>query len=298
MARRVAAPSAPVEEEVKAPARRAAPVKESTSRAVVNWEEQMEKDAQVAAEMEKNTGGGQFFSVRGGQLSFNGATLPGNEMIAVVVDSIFENAFYEGKFDPDSPTPPTCFAFDRVEEDLKPHEVVFQHEQAQNETCHGCPMNQWASADTGRGKACKNARRLALISAGQVNQKTGDYELEDEEGAFAKAPMGFLKVPVTSVAAWGSMVKQVAGTFKRPPHGIYMHVKVVPDAKTQFKVQFTPLDKLPNEVMAAVMARREEAMATIEQPYNLDQEPAAAPAKTSARGRTPPPVKRGGAKKF
>ena len=56
--------------------------------AVANWDEELAKQAQVAAAVEANTGSGQFFSVRGGILQFDGAPLPGNQAAVVIVDSI------------------------------------------------------------------------------------------------------------------------------------------------------------------------------------------------------------------
>lgn len=240
--------------------------------ALANWDEEMAKQAQVAADMEASTAGGQFFSLRGGQLTFNDAPLPGNQMAVVVLDSVMENVYYEGKFDPDDITGPACYAFGRDEKTIKPHTAVAE---PQHETCAGCPQNEWGSADTGRGKACANRRRLALIPAGAFNTATGKFEPVLEPEHYETAQIAYLKLPVTSVKGYAAVVKQVAAALKRPPHGVFMKFKVVPDAKSQFRVLVEPLQQVPNELLGVIMARHDEAKNSIEFPYAVAEEGAA-----------------------
>lgn len=223
---------------------------------IINWEEELARQADVAAGMEAHTGGGQFFSVRGGMLQFDGAPLPGNQACVVIVDSVFENVFYEGAYDPDSPQAPTCFAFGRDEEEMAPSEVVDKTPEfkPQSDRCRGCPQNEFGTARVGKGKACRNTRRLALIPAGSYDSK-GNLTIFDDEEHFRKTPLAFMKLPVTSVKGYATFVKQVAGALRRPPHGIITRVFVQPDAKTQFKVLFEALQLVPNELMGAVMQR-------------------------------------------
>lgn len=253
----------------------------STSTEVANWDEELAKAASASAAMEAASGGGTFFSLKGGQLAFDGANFPNNEMAVVILDSIFENIFYEGKYDPNNLTPPTCYAFGR-DDSIAPHPDVFAHKQEQNDVCAGCVRNQWGSADTGRGKACRNSRRLALISAGTFN-KNGVFEPYESEDDFKSSSIGYLKLPVTSIKAYAGFVKQVASLMSRPPFGIFTKIKVIPDSATQFKVMFEALDKVPNHLMPLIMKRNKEAMGAIEFPYNLDAE--AAPPQAPARGR-------------
>lgn len=239
--------------------------------AVANWDEQMARDAEVAAAMEANAGGGQFFSVKGGVLTFGDIAVPNNTMGVIIVDSILENVFFADEYDPENPAPPVCFAFSREESEMAPHETVVAHDQAQNDQCAGCPMNAWGTADKGRGKACRNTRRLAMIPAGEFDEK-GNFKAFTDAEHFEKAPIGFMKLPVTSVKGYASYVKQISAALKRPPYGVFTKVKVVPDAKTQFKVDVTPIDKVPAFLSEAINARRAEAALSIDQPYNLDGE--------------------------
>jgi hypothetical protein len=73
----------------------------STGKALANWREEAAQSAKahVASEETAASGGGRFFSLRAGQLSFDDAPLPGNQMACVVLDSLMENVYYEGAFD-------------------------------------------------------------------------------------------------------------------------------------------------------------------------------------------------------
>lgn len=246
-----------------------------TSGALIKWEEELAKQAEIAAGMEANTGGGQFFSLRGGILSWQDAPLPNNQMAVIILDSIFETAYYEGKYDPDTPQSPTAFAFGRDEKTMTWHEN--SHPDFAGKLCCESEVCQWGSADTGRGKAARETRRLAMIPAGTFNQ-AGKFELFEEEEHFASAAIGFMKLPVTSVKGYASFVKQVAGALRRPPFGIVTKVKVIPDPKTQFKVTFEPIMNIPDELMGTIMKRHEEAKSIIDFPYppydDEEQEPA------------------------
>lgn len=266
--------------------------KASQTTAVTNWDEELARQAEVAAAMEANTGGGNYFSLKGGILALNDQAIPNNQMAVIILDSILENVFYEGAYNPDVQMPPTCFAFGRDDTTIAPHANVVERGQGQNEQCTGCPMNVFGTADTGRGKACRNTRRLGMIPAGDLDLAGKFTQFTDEEH-FTTATAAFMKLPVTSVKGYATFVKQLSGALKRPPHGIFTKVKVIPDAKTQFRVIFEPIAVVPNNLMAIVMKRNQEVKAVIEQPYNLDVE--AQPEKPAAKAKPAnvrPPVKK------
>lgn len=265
-----------------------AAVKTQTT-AVANWEQEMERQAEIAAGMAASTGGAQFFSVRAGQLSFDGAPVPGNQMGVVILDWILENVFYEGEFDANNPTPPTCFAYGR-DAAMAPHKVVFEAGQQQHETCRGCPRNEWGSAERGKGKACRNTRRLAIIPAGTINVQSGQFEAFTDVAQFENAAVGYLKVPVTSCKGFDTYVKQVAGALKRPPHGIFTRVVVKSDAQVQVRVTFEPLAPVPPALIGTMMTRHSEVTREIEQPYPLtfDRPEPERPAPRASGGRSAP----------
>jgi len=256
------------------------------SKSMVGWEDKLAGYATQAAAMESSAAasGRPFLSVKAGVLSFNGAEIPGNKLRVVVLDHVLENVAY-GPYDPDNPEAPFCFAFAREEKDLAPHAEATD---PQCVTCCGCPLNEFGSAETGRGKACKNTRRLALIGEDSLNN------LEDAEVAY-------FRVPVTSVAGWAGYVSQVASTLKRPPFGVVTEISVVPDRKSQFKVQFKLAEKIDNpELFEGLIAAHESASGVIMFPYVArdDDEASAKPQRvakqvTAQRGRKQTTAQRG-----
>lgn len=258
----------------------------SESTAIVKWDEELAKQAEVAAGMEASAGGGQFFSTKGGTLAWQDAPLPNNQMAVVILDSVLENVFYEGRYDPEVPQSPICFAFGRDEKTITPHAIVIENGSDQNSSCAGCPLNEFGSADIGKGKACRNTRRLAMIPAGTFNA-AGKFELNEDIEHYDSTAVGFMKLPVTSVKGYASFVKQVAGALRRPPFGIVTKVKIVPDPKTQFKVVFEPIMNLPDELMTSIMKRHEEAKLAIDFPYKLMEDEPAPPKKASRAAQKP-----------
>jgi len=258
--------------------------KRSKSTALTKFDEELAKAAEAAAAQEASAGGGQFFSLRGGTLKFNDSPLPNNEMAVVIVDSVLENTYFKDDFDPDSPQGPDCYAFGRDEETMKPHKDV---EDPEADGCAECDLNKFGSADRGRGKACRNRRRLALIPAGTLS-KQGEFEAYEELAHFEKSPIAYLALPPTSINGYAAYVKQVAGALKRPPYAVFTRVALVDDEKSQFKVIFELLEPAPNELIPTLMQRHEESVETIEFPYlKVEETPATRRGKKAKKSKRP-----------
>ena len=262
----------------------ALPKKTATTQ-VSTWEKELAEQAAAAAEQEKNVVGGQFFSLKAGQISFGGQAMPNNEIAVIILDGVMENVYYEGRYDQDNPSSPACFAFGRDEKEMQPHEIA---SKPQCESCEKCPKNAWKSAvrqdgTAGKGKACRNTRRLALIIAGSF--MGGQFQAISDPEHFENAKIAYMKLPVTSVKAYVGYVKAVVGmTPPRPPHGVITRIKTTPDANNQFNVTFEALSIAPNNIMQTIMDRHNEAMGEIEFPYQPMVKPAGAPA---AAGKKP-----------
>lgn len=94
----------------------------------------------------------------------DGQTSPG-PMQVVVLDYVWFMVNYPGVYNSNNPQQPNCFAIGRIGPDdesraLQPHETAAD---PQHENCKDCPKNEWKSAATGNGKACKNQRRLLVL---------------------------------------------------------------------------------------------------------------------------------------
>lgn len=257
---------------------------ESQSRELANWDEQMAQDAVKHQKMEESTATGAFFSTKAGVLSWNDSPLENNQMSCIILDAVLENVTYDDDYDEDTRSPPRCFAFARVEEDMKPHESVTTRGQECNTQCAGCERNKYGTADRGRGKACSNRRRLAVIPIGKIDAQ-GRYVPEKLPKNVEDATMGFLKLPVMSVKNYSAYVKQLSASIGKPPYGVVTRIKVVPDAKSQFRITFEAMAQVERNFGPAILKQVRAAEQGIMQPYNLDsEEPEAKPARGAARG--------------
>lgn len=259
---------------------------------LVKWDEQMAAMAEAAAAAEQG-GSGNFMSLKGGVMSYRGNQLPGNKVEVIVLASIQENQFFMGDYDPDSPQSPACYAFGRKEPGkeliMVPHE---QAPQKQASSCAECEHFEWGSAEKGRGKACKEVRRLCLILADSLEVKNGIADAEEV----------FLKVPVTSVKAWSGYVQQIAG-LKRPPFAVVTEISVVSDPKTQFRLQFKLVEQVKDApTFEALLTRHKDAEAKIITPYPVFDEEEKSRRGSKKKSRTQvaaaPVAKRGVKKKY
>lgn len=210
---------------------------------IVDWQKQLAAMAIATAEAEKPSG--NWVSFKSGVLSVGGNPIKGNKMAVVVIHSAFENQIYRDKYNANNPgQTPYCYAIAELDEDLKPHPDAADPQAA---TCAECPNNVWGSdPEGGRGKACKNVRRIAMISVA---------DMED----IPKAPVALAKLPVTSVKNWSTYANQIANVLKIPPLAVITELSVEPDAKTQFQVNFSLVDKITDgaQIQALLNKRKD-----------------------------------------
>jgi hypothetical protein len=224
--------------------------------------------AKQYAEQEANVGGGSFIRLSGGIMSYQDAPIPGNTISVIILDSVHENVYYPDAYDPGEITSPQCFAFGRSDEEMKPHENSIE---SQDTACELCELNEFGTDARGKGKACKNRRRLAVIKAGHF---TDDDEWAPyEDGDLDKAEIAFLGVPPTSVKPYAAYVKGLAnGPMARAPLQVVTRISVVPDERVQFKLAFEEVALLDQSEVKEMLQRRKEASEQIEQPYQKPTE--------------------------
>jgi hypothetical protein len=220
-------------------------------------------------------------SLKSGVMSYAGNAIPNNKMEAVILSAAFRNVWYAGRYDPNNIVNPNCFAIALDDDNMVPHPNVTQ---PVHPTCAGCPKNEWASdPNGGRGKACKQTRRLVLMPGSAV-EKTTDEVLAAE--------LAVMDIPVTSVKNFSTFVNTLTATAGVPPYAAVAEVSTVPDAKTQFKVNFRGMRVVPSvEILNAIEKRLEQADKLSIEPYeetaNDDPPPAeeavAAAAKKSKK---------------
>jgi hypothetical protein len=221
---------------------------------MVVWNKKLAEKA-VANAATEILGIGNNFSIKAGQLSYKGVRIPEDKANVIVVASNFNNQFRKGAYDPDNYEAPTCFAFGDTEKDLAPHEKS-SHPEAK--TCAECPNNEFGSASVGKGKACRQARDLILISA-------------DAE-KIESAELGHISIPPTSLKTWKGYVHQLNNTLKRPVMSVITEIKAVVIG-TYPGVEFKLIEKIDDgSILDAIESREEEAMKLLTKPYEPTEE--------------------------
>ena len=243
-------------------------------RALVNYDEEYAKQAARYAEQEQ-LAGGTFLSIKGGTLTLGEETLPGNQACVIILDAVLENTFYGSRYVEGNVNPPVCYAFARGDEPLAPHHSMqtdLNYFQPQSNDCASCQWNQYGSADVGKGKACQNRRRLAILPAGFYTPRRGsrDFDLEyfNDPKHYAKADVFFIKLPVLSVKNFSKYTQLLAAPpIRRPPFGVITRMFVEPDQKAQYMVHFEMLEAVPPELFDAIQARQIEAARSVVKGY-------------------------------
>lgn len=228
-------------------------VKKQTT-ALAGWEQRLAQEAKDDAAREITQG--RFISVKGMRFHYNGKELQ-HPLNVVVMDSIYENARYEGDYDPDKPRAPICFAFSRDGKDMRPHELAAK---PQSPTCATCHWFKFGTADKGKGKGCKNTRRMALMMPGSMKD-------------IPNAEIVYYRPPVTSVKNWSKYVNGLDSVLKRPAWSVVTALEIKPDGKNQFEVLFhnpQPLDL--KDDYDAMQAKRTALKEEIEFPYQAQAE--------------------------
>lgn len=148
----------------------------SDNTALANYEEQLMQEMQsVKASLSQPSS--NKISTKGKMFTLpDGTTNPG-PMQCVILDWISFNSYYEGVYDPQNPQAPVCWALNKVLDELGPSPNC---PTPQAESCKACPKDQFGSS--GRGKACKNVRRL-IVAAPDATLDSPVMALEVSPGA-------------------------------------------------------------------------------------------------------------------
>jgi len=220
---------------------------------------QLREEAKAAAAQERPAV--SKASLRSGIITINGQSMQSVECVILFAAHI--RMFYSSAFDSDNIRNPDCFSIGGSEEEMDngPHENAFAPPA---ESCATCPKNAWKSdvrsdGKVGKGKACKERRRLVLLSS-QALGKVDDVK---------SAELVLMDIPVTSSKNYGNFVNVVNATVGVPPWAVISNISTKPNPKTQFQVDFTPL-RVPNDpaIIAALRERVPQAREIALTPYD------------------------------
>jgi hypothetical protein len=139
------------------------------------------------------------------------------EFEGIVVHNYAQNAWWERSIedrDPASNGFPECYSMDG-------EHPVSNCEKPQAKACEGCPRNQYGTDRNGRGKACKNMRRLFIFIPGQEFPHV-------------------MNIPPTSLKLWGRYITGVFNEHHIRPRFVLTKFTATP-AQTSDGTDFTKL---------------------------------------------------------
>jgi hypothetical protein len=234
--------------------------------------------------------------------------LPDPLEVIVVADAHL-NVYYTTEYDPENKTPPACFALApalELGDDGAPKAGTGEKAMAAHPTspdaqggpskdglehpCQTCEMNAFGSARIGKGKACANNRKLAVVLA-------NDPALLDETKELKWAE---LTLSPTALSPWGKFVNSLSKIEGRPPHGAVVQLSFnKTDQDERKRKAVVPIGyRLIDNVAVAhrVMKLRQEVLdsGALLRPLPVDiaDKPKAAKAKPQPKGGKPAAAKK------
>lgn len=166
---------------------------------------------------------------------------------AIVLDHRNINRYYTEAYNPQEPKPPKCFAINKDINEMAPDPEVVTEPQA--ETCADCALNKFGSAPTGKGKACRNQVRIAVV-----------LENSDETAE----PM-VMHLPPTALKGWASYYMKLQQHGKLP-FQVVTEIALDPNSPYQLPV-LTAVDVVDENRLGLIWQLRQDA-----EPY-LDAAP-------------------------
>jgi hypothetical protein len=157
------------------------------------------------------------------------------EIETVILTFVLANTYYDRPFRSDEIQVPACYALGTHAATLAPSSSVIA---PQATTCVSCPKNKFGSGPNGVGKACRNTRRVAVLS-----------NLEDPENC----DLWIVSVPPKSIKPFENYIRELLFKYKVPPYAVVTNISL--DARETFaSFQFHLLR--PVEADVEMLSRR------------------------------------------
>jgi len=241
--------------------------KEEPGTEIANWDEELAKYADAGAAAE--TPSSSYLSLKSGILSMGGQPVPNNKLDGIILDAAYENTFYTEKYDANNLRTPACFALAQITGDPEVDADIGPHPDSadpQSDKCADCPRMKWRSdLWGGKGKACQERRRLLVIPADVVAEEANAHD------KIISAEVAVLKIPVMSVKYWGSYVQTLKTIHKRPPFAMVTTLSTEPDAKSQFRLTYTPKAEIVASLTPSLLAKRKASETILLKPYDAEE---------------------------
>lgn len=161
-----------------------------------------------------------------------------DELEAIVVHFVYRNKYYLSAYNAKKPESPACFSISESASAMIPSD---NSPLKQSEACAVCQQNQFGSAQSGQGKACKNTVLLAVLPTDATDD----------------TPIWLLEASPTAIKHFNSYVTKVARTAKVPVHAVVTKISFDDDS-TYASLRFDAAGV--NPVFNLTRSRREEAI--------------------------------------
>lgn len=220
----------------------------TTSTAIVDIRAQLR--AQLEAQRERvEAPSGTRISTKGKVFTLPDGTVSNGPLSLVILDWRITHAYYTGIYDPAKPRSPDCWALSNT---VACAPDPLKVKAPKHSECTSCPFNEYGTAATGRGKACKETRRLAVVPP---DAKPGDMPF-------------LLEVSPTGIKSFESLVYALAGRGLTPLEFI-TEVAFKSDA-TYPTLVFSPAAPLDDERVANLYEIQQRAGTILDRDLSSD----------------------------
>jgi hypothetical protein len=179
------------------------------------WETDMQQ--QASTERSQETQGVPRITTRAMVLKVDGKVVEGGKLKLAIVDYVHEKRYTIGDFDPNDTRPPDCYAQARpmpgektgdTENRMVAHTAAPEKQNLKEDgtsPCRGCRHNAFHTAKVGKGKACKDYRKLLVFSPRIGN----DGKPVVDEDAVEKGALYQIDVPPSGLKDWGGFLSRI-----------------------------------------------------------------------------------------
>lgn len=219
----------------------------SSSTDIVDVRAQLKANLQAMRDRVDTSSTGGRISTLGKMFTIPGGATSQGPLSLVILDWRITHAYYTGIYDPAKLKSPDCWA---ISETLHCAPDPQKVKTVKHSDCTSCPFNEWGSR--GKGKACKETRRLAVAP---LDAKPGDTPF-------------LLEVSPTGIKSFEGMVSTLQGKGMTPME-IVTEVAFRSDA-TYPTLVFSPAALLDDDQLATMFEINSRSAKILDRDLNFD----------------------------
>jgi hypothetical protein len=235
------------------------------------WE--LELMSEARDERSKETLGIPRITHKGGVLKVDEKPVEGNKVKLAIIDFTLAKEYYADSYEEGVAQTPACYAFGKDESTMTPHAAA---PEKQADKCAGCKWNAFGTAEKGRGKACKDTRRLLVLHASGVENPEAMAQMEKRQ----------ISIPPASLKNWSHYLSSL-GDLTRTGNvreGI-VEVSTGPNPKGGGHVlTFAFAGPVPSAGLQKIMELKRSSEGALTQPFPaLEKQEPKAPARKNRK---------------